>query len=805
MRRPLVSLACALTLGIIAGGLWDFPPAAVLAFAAALTAVTVLLHLLRKPPAWAFLATCLAFALVGAGYVRVRELRQEASPLARILNEDAAILRVRGTIAERPAVRVLPPRRPGDGPRHRTDFPLSVSSVRVGDDWRAISGRLQLLVEGRADHVLWGDEVEAVLSAWRPSPSANPGEFDYAGYLRLEGTSGTAAVPVPEGVHILNATGGFHPLRRFEAYRRAVTRRLEQELPEGPARVLQCLLLGERAALDDAGRRAFRESGTLHFLAISGLHVGLVAAFVWYALLFCRARLRVAAAGVIAAVLAYAALTGFQPSVVRATIMCALICGGFLLYRKPNVPSSLALAWVLVLLLDPADLYRPGFQLSFAAVLGIWLFALPLERALFRVRDELDRLQAPEERAWYAAPRWMAQKMFSVSLAAWLATVPLLAYHFGAITPLAPFASMLLLPIVWATILIGLPGALLLPAAPLPAKLFLWPAAAGAQAMEAVSAVVAKVPGATLRLPSPGWSVMLLCALAALAIGFRRRINLQSRGVFALAALPVAAYMAFSWPASPPRRLTVQMLAVGQGNCVLLRFPDGKDLLYDAGSAGSNVGERTILPALRALGVRRIDAIVLSHGDADHVNGFRELARGMTIGRVILSPHFRASADSALYFAEVLEDRSDLLVASAGDRIGGFGDARIEVLWPPKEVPALKLSENELSLVLRVKNEDGSVLLTGDFGRGAAELLLDCGGNLRADVLQAPHHGLPDPSASRIAKAVGAKLVLVSGEAAGAAPYADSGAILLATEDHGMITVEMENGTPRATTFRRAD
>lgn len=795
MRRPLVSMALALTMGIIAGGAWNLPAVAVIISAGILIAISLTL-LIADRRRTAFIAACLAFSMAGFGYVRMLACVRDAASLSH-LTEGPVILAVRGRVTERPVISLQPPRRNGGPMEHRTQFPLAVTEILVENRWARASGRLQFLVDGRADGITWNDRIEAVASAWKPSPPKNPGEYDYRAHLTQEGIAGVASASSPEALHIIGRAPAI--VRTFESYRGSIVRKLEDELPEAPARILQCLLLGERAALDDAERRAFTESGTLHFLAISGLHVALVAGFVWYALLFWRPRLRLAAAGVLAAVIAYSALAGLQPSVVRSGVMCALICCGYLLRRKPDIPSSLALAWIIVLLVDPADLYRAGFQLSFGAVWAMWLFAKPLERSIFRVPDELDKLQSPEERSWREFPvRWAAQKLFCISIVASLVTFPILAYHFGSITPLAPLGSMLLSPIVWATIVIGLPGALLLPLVPILARLFLWPAAIGGWCMEWISALLARVPGSTLYLPAPGPAVLAICGLAAIVIALRGRLRIQHAGVAMIVALPAVAYVSFCWPPSPPEHLTVHMLAVGRGNCILLRFPDGRNILFDAGSTNAKVGERTIVPALQALGVRRLDAVVLSHGDSDHVSGFPELARRMPVGRVIVSTHFAMSPDAGRFYSQFLKDR-DPDIAMAGDRIEGF-DADIEVLWPPAKIPALKLSENELSLVLRVRSDDGSLLLTGDFGRGAADLLIGQGGDLRADILQAPHHGLPDPSAARIAEAVGAKTVLVSGEVSGAAPYIASGAKVLATDECGMISIEVKS-KPRGETF----
>ena len=215
-----------------------------------------------------------------------------------------------------------------------------------------------------------------------------------------------------------------------------------------------------------------------------------------------------------------------------------------------------------------------------------------------------------------------------------------------------------------------------------------------------------------------------------------------------------------------------------------------------------------IVPALWSLGVRRLDLLVLSHGDADHYNGAEELARRMHVGGVAVTNYFD-------YFENqpgpkrLIENLSDARVPvtrfSAGDRVAGFADAEIEALWPPASVPKLKWTDNELCTVVRVRTPEGVVLLTGDFGHGSAGPLIRRHPDLAADVLQVPHHGRADPDAAQLAEAVRPAVAIIPGghDALAAPIYARTSKSLLATDDCGMISVELDGGAPRIETFRK--
>jgi competence protein ComEC len=199
---------------------------------------------------------------------------------------------------------------------------------------------------------------------------------------------------------------------------------------------------------------------------------------------------------------------------------------------------------------------------------------------------------------------------------------------------------------------------------------------------------------------------------------------------------------------------------------------------------------------------------MLSHGDSDHYNGAEELARRMHVGGVAVTNYFDSFEDQPGP-KRLIEDLSDACVPvtrfSAGDCVAGFAGAEVAALWPPASVPKLKKwTDNELCAVVRVRTPEGVVLLTGDFGHGSAGLLIRQNPDLAADVLQVPHHGHADSDAAQLAKAVRPAVAIIpGGQDAQAAPvYARTSKNLLATDDCGMISVELNGSEPRIGTFR---
>ena len=654
----------------------------------------------------------------------------------------------------------------------------------------------------------YGDEIEATLRAGRLPPPGNPGEDDVRLLLDRSGISGVAEVRSAEGVRRTGENHGLPGLRQVFALRRSMLGFLKKRMPGDDGRIIRCLVLGDQDAPTQPQRRAFRETGTMHFLAISGLHVALLAACCWWTLGAFGVGLRATSVVVFLVALTFALLSGFQHGVQRSVIMCGVWCGAYLLSRKMDFPSGMALAFILILLIRPADLYSIGLQLSFAAVIGMWLFARPLEYAIFGSPfDPLKRLEMPEGRSW---PDYLRRSRFkSIACAmvvVWLTTAPLLAQRFGTFTPIAPIANTLLLPLLPVAVVAGLAGAFLGLFSAVAAQPLLWIAGGCAHALEWACGAAARLPGVCVYLPPPGWAMILLCGAVFAAIAYRVVLRLTRARVVALMLLPAFAYLLFVWPQSSVRHLRVDAISVGHGNCILTRFPDGRSLLFDAGSAGrsGDIAERVIVPALWSLGVRRLDLLVLSHGDADHFNGAEELARRMHVGGVAVTKYFDVKPGPKRLIKSFSDARVPVTRFSEGDRVAGFAGAEVVALWPPPSVPKLKWTDNELCAVIRVRTPEGVILLSGDFGHGSAGPLIRRNPDLAADVLQVPHHGSADPDAAQLAEAVRPAVAIIpGGRDARAAPiYARTSKNLFATDDCGMISVELNRGEPRIETFR---
>ncbi|MBK1629947.1 DNA internalization-related competence protein ComEC/Rec2 [Thiohalocapsa halophila] len=553
-----------------------------------------------------------------------------------------------------------------------------------------------------------------------PHGFVNPGGFDYEGWLFQRGIAATGHVRDPEAAVRLTAGPGPY---RLDHWRQALRDRLAALLPEGPAAALvPALVLGDRGGLTPAQWEVFSRTGTSHLIAISGLHVGLVAGAVLLAVRWSWSRFprltrrlaapRAAAGVALLAAAGYAALAGFSISTQRALAMLAVVLVAAMLGRTLRPWSGLALALLAVLLLDPASVLSYGFWLSFAAV-AMLLYALS------------QRLAPP-----FALVRWgRAQWAVAVGL------LPLLLFFFARASLVAPAVNLVLVPLFGLLLPVVLLFAGLALAGDWPWAL--WPVAVVLDAGYALLAAIAGWELAGVTLGGRALWVWLAAGGGALLLLAPRGVPARWLGLVLL--LPLAAARP---PAPPPGAAQLTMLDVGQGLAVVVRTA-GHTLVYDMGvgwPSGFNTGTVVVAPYLRHRGVGGVDIAMVSHADQDHAGGLEGLAADLPVRRV-LSGEPQALDAPAGVAAEACR---------AGDHWRWDG-VEFRVLHPSG--PAQE--GNDASCVLHVAAGGASVLLTGDIEAGVeAALVAAVPGALAADVLLASHHGSDSSSTAAFLRAV---------------------------------------------------
>ncbi|MGI9181163.1 MAG: DNA internalization-related competence protein ComEC/Rec2 [Longimicrobiaceae bacterium] len=518
------------------------------------------------------------------------------------------------------------------------------------------------------------------------------------------------------------------------------------------APLAEALLLGRRELMDPALRERFARAGLAHLLAISGMHVGLIAGSLMLLGSIFRVPRRRRAWITIGCVALYLAVIGAPTSAARAGLMISLVLAGVLLQRPSASLPLIAAAALAILAHRPLAVLEPGFQLSFAGVIGILLVRRPVLRLLPR-----DWLHA----GWKRAPI----EMLTVSAAAFLATAPVAAYHFGLVAPIAILANLPAIPLM-SLALIGVGAAAVagLVSAPL-GRLLADGAGLMLDLLDGVATLAARVPfgHAEVHLPR-GW--MWAAGAVALLLGFHLAARMRAAVRWTVATGSAAAVL-LAWPAVAADRggaLEIYFLDVGQGDATAVRTPQNRWILVDAGprSDSYDAGERRILPFLRSHGVRRIDAVILTHPHADHIGGMPALLRSVEVGRVI-EPGYVVGNPLYLETLRLVEEREVAWSAARPGRTLQIDGVTLELLWPDAELLDRVTDANEISAVTLLRYGELSVLLTGDaYAETEHELVARHGERLRAQILKAGHHGSRTSTSERLLDAVRPELVVIS-------------------------------------------
>lgn len=652
--------------------------------------------------------------------------------------------------------------------------PARVELLRQGTLVKARSWDLWLRLPGPVAPPSPGSRLR-VRGFLRRSPGFANGPWVEPGPWRLSVKS----------LRLLEVTAPPGPLAGLSARLRSRVEEAIRRAAEPGSRGLawvRALVLGDPTDLTPSTRRALSRHGLGHLLALSGLHVGLLAGFVY---LLAGPGPRSARLGLpLAAVGIYVLVAGPRPSLIRAAVMTLAAAAALGLRRPPSPLNALSLVVLGMLLHRPDLVTRIGFQLTMAATAGILGLAFPLGERWRRPRG-------PVPSAWAFA--------LAVPVAAQLTTLPWTASRFFGVAPLGAVTNLLAAP--WAALVLaaGLSWTGLALVAPGVAALclpILDEVTAPAEALAAVPA------GLWTFLPwAPSFPMALAVALglvAALLHGGRR--TAWTALIIALSGGVLVASLGL-WKEPPAPDLV--LLDVGQGDAILLR--DGpRALLVDGGGLPGDfdVGGRVLLPALARLGVRRLDAVVLTHPDRDHCGGLADLAGWLPISEVWMA---RATPSGPCV------DRLRRVPGAVVDELARgdrrvLGRWRLQVLWPEAGTEVrVGESDNERSLVLLARTSGRRVLLTGDIGATTERRLLRRDRpELSAQVLKIAHHGSKSSSTEAFLQAVEPRWALISAGAANPYGHPSSSVLerlsrrrawILRTDRHGLVWLRFpENG-----------
>ncbi len=703
--------------------------------------------------ATAYLALA-CFVCLGA--IRIISFHQpKPDDISNLVTDEQKLATIRGLIVTEPYVNK---NRNWEFARFKftdpaTSFYLKLNEVETIHGWAKATGTIRVQVDEPVLDLKAGDNIQAYCRLDRFSPPTNPGQFDVAKYLARKNVFIAASVKSRDGIELLQSIPPVVFTKLKNRLRQSAALALLGNMsPEEPSRgLLEALLLGYRGNIDSSTYRAFRKTGLLHFISLSGMHLGILVGIVWW---LCKTAGLMKPARAVICIIAISIFLLIVPPrapTLRAAIICCVFCVSFFFHRYSNPINTLSLAAIILLLIRPTQLFEAGWQLSFGTVLGILLFANRIHFFLCEKVTSLPwRRERPETKPFlriFSKLGPYVLRLFSIGLAAWLGGAGILLYHFYTITPLASIWTVLVFPLVSAILVLGFLKIILFFLLPtlsaflgiivtLLSSSLIWIVKLIAH-LDISQILIGQVPLALI--------ILYYCIIVFAGFVYFRRPLIKKVICTAMFLTMIVFLGAAKWQRTHRDNLVITCLDVGHGQAILAQLPGKANILFDAGSLHkSDIGGRVIAPFLDYIGINKIDAIVISHNDIDHINGIPRIAEHCEVGGLYANDAFFDKADgwgTAKFLNECLGEKG-LKIQRLDEDLNLSSSANIKILWPGKEVCKNEdLGDNDKSLVALLEFAGTKLLLCSDIEKFAQRELLRLYPDLKADIVVVPHHG----------------------------------------------------------------
>lgn len=747
MQGPLPIIALVYASGIVCGHYVNVPLRWLFGAAFAVALLTISHRPSRAVAIWPLILLC--------GWAGLESRVAVLSPydLRSSFGQTAEYVTLRGHLCETPVRRVF---ERDDELAWRSIAQVRLVELGRKDEWQRAYGRVAVSTPGVLSERFFAGQMIEVKGVLRePKGPVAEGLFDYQAYLRSLGIYYQLKVESTNDWRVITSRASPKAPPWSDRFGAWAQKTLSKGLPveDESLRLLWAMTLGWKTALTQEVSEPFMRSGTLHIFAISGLHIALIAGIVVSVLRVAQLPRSVCGLIVIPLLWAYTAATGWQSSAIRSTIMMSVITAGWALNRPSDLVNSLSAAGLIILVWEPRQLLQAGFQLSFFVVLSIALLLPPLRAIQERILkpDPLlpEELRPRWQRSLDAPLRYLTSS-FATSLAAWLGSLPLIAYYFYLITPVSLLANLLIVPISSLALMASL-GSLCCGDWFLPlTELFNHSAWFWMKMMIRLSERAAALPMAYFYTPPPsillcfGYYALLGACLSGWLFTSKRRIWIGvAVGIIAVICISIRVSN------SPALRLTI--LPLGGGGLWADVPGRADDLLIDCGSP--NTAEFLVKPFLRAQGVNQVPHVLLTHGDLQHIGGMECL--DFPISQVTTSSiRFRSAAYRRLIHD--LENRRDgWRQANRGESLVGWS-----ILHPDARDHFSQADDN--AIVLSGEFGGLRVLLLSDLGKPGQRKLLEREPKIRADVVVTGLPSQEEPLCQDLIEVLRPKVIVIA-------------------------------------------
>jgi competence protein ComEC len=658
-------------------------------------------------------------------------------------------------------------------------------------------GKLRLFLPhpNEGDEIFYrpGDRLKTFAKLRIPRNFANPGAFDYVSYLARDGIHLVGSVKTTKLLTLEKGKNWKWGALMAELRQRVTSlvqkRFSKHKVDKKIANFLLAITIGNREGFSQEDKKLLSRGGIYHIVAISGLHVGIIAWFSFWSLSFLKCPDRWASLITVMLLLAYLPLSGGRCSAIRAVLMATLYLFSRIIHRRSNILTAIALSAFLLLLLKPKFLFDPGFQLTYAATLSIISFSPMLSRFIL----------------------WgnILRSLMLLSLSAQIGVIPILAYHFNSILWISLLTNAVILPLLLLILPLSFALEVTLFFHGFLSQFIAPPLTILIKLIFSIASVYDDLPFLSYRIPSPPFWLIILYYLSAWAWRYSRekRFKIMSFGLLLLFLVLIATY-----PFPPERKEFFEstFIDVGQGESAFLVSQDGTSILIDGGGRWGerfDAGEMVVSKFLWHQGHKNINILVLSHLHADHAGGVPSILENFHVGKIILSESER----SETLFSEIKRislKRGTPIHFVDEELITNFDHFTLELFQHNSQNGHL-VKGNERSLIVKVTCGQVRFLFMGDAPSSSETAIIESGRDLRSSILKIAHHGSSDASSQNFLEAVQPETCIISCGADNRWGHpmpqvleriARIGAELYRTDENGAITIQADRTSYRTET-----
>ena len=740
-RRPAFKLVMLLIIGLVIGNYVDVSPTILLSLLFALFIATIILVCVNV----SWLNYLIIFSMILAGFLRYEAATRlfPADHIIHFVDTNNPITLV-GKVVGFPHQKL-----------NRAEVEIEVREIFL-DSLHVRTGGKILVRLWRMNFLPdYGDQLQLTGKILSPRGERNPGEFDYQFFLATHGTYGIMNISHAEDVAVTPSIYQKSAGHLIYQIKKKFYRSLNDLYQGQPRALIAALLLGERGEISPELKDAFVKGGVIHALAISGLHIGYIGMIFFGLFSLLRFNYPARIIAVIVSVFLYDLLIGFEPPIVRASLMMGLFLFGRLFQRQTDFLNIISTAALIIVLINPQELFQASFQLSFGAIMSI-VYLYQRLKILFDKLPLFCKLTQSKIGDYLGS-------LFLVTLSAQLGTLPIVAYYFHRFSLSAFVLNLIVIPLVGIVIALGFATLIFSLFSVTLAQFY---ANTNTVCLEFMIRVLEKA--SAIRFSSIEIGMFGLVAILMYYLLLWIILNLEKtacRKALVFTVLIGAIILAWKPIVGSGRWMEVIFFDVGQGDAALITFPDGKNLLIDAGPQleDFDAGQYFLLPYLQRERIDQINTVVLSHSDNDHIGGMATLFRNVRVDQVIDNGMYQASSICSTYQFVVDSLHIPRQNAQSEFRLKNFEHAGVFILHPGK---AFRESHdhdiNNCSIVMKIVYGQRSFLFPGDIGEEAERVLLNYKELLRADVLKMAHHGSRTSSSSAWLKMVQPEYAVIS-------------------------------------------